>query len=556
MKKPALLPVVLTIMLITACGAAITDFPTPMDHNMMMEGMPCHQMPDGSWMGECDEDSSADGERYDDEVGLLPEAKESSVVELNDGDRYAITAQIVSKEIKGKRIKMLGYNGMIPGPMLKVQRGSTVTIDFTNETDEEAMFHSHGLRLDNANDGTALVQDPIPVGGSFSYELTFPDTGIYWYHPHLREDYTQELGLYGNYLVQSEDPDYWSPVNRELPLVLDDLLMKDGSIAPFYQDFATHTLMGRYGNTYLINGSDDYQVEVKKGEVVRFYVTNVSNARSYRLAFPGARMKLVGADASKYLQESFTEAVVLSPSERSVIEVVFEESGIFDLMNDIPDGAESLGKVIVVDEEPDTSYLAAFEELRSNSDVADDIEPFRPYFDREPDKNLRLSMTMGMMGGGMMGSIMGMDHSSMDHGHMQMTAKKIEWQDDMGAMNSQSTSENLSWKLVDEDTGKENMNIDWQFQQGDVVKIRIFNDPNSMHPMQHPIHLHGQRFLVLETNGVRHENLAWKDTVMVPAGDTVDILVDMSNPGKWMLHCHIAEHLEADMMLGFEVLPL
>jgi FtsP/CotA-like multicopper oxidase with cupredoxin domain len=73
--------------------------------------------------------------------------------------------------------------------------------------------------------------------------------------------------------------------------------------------------------------------------------------------------------------------------------------------------------------------------------------------------------------------------------------------------------------------------------------------------MQHPIHLHGQRFLVLETNGERNENLVWKDTALIQTGDTVDILVEMSNPGKWMIHCHIAEHLEADMMLGFEVLP-
>ncbi len=131
---------------------------------------------------------------------------------------------------------------------------------------------------------------------------------------------------------------------------------------------------------------------------------------------------------------------------------------------------------------------------------------------------------------------------------------KIEWEDEMGMMNSNSNSEMVTWKLVDEDTGKENMDIDWKFQKGDVIKLRIFNDPESMHPMQHPIHLHGQRFLVLDTNGERNTNLVWKDTTLVQTGDTVDILVEMSNPGKWMLHCHIAEHLEADMMLGFEVL--
>jgi FtsP/CotA-like multicopper oxidase with cupredoxin domain len=71
--------------------------------------------------------------------------------------------------------------------------------------------------------------------------------------------------------------------------------------------------------------------------------------------------------------------------------------------------------------------------------------------------------------------------------------------------------------------------------------------------MQHPIHVHGQRFLVIAVNGVPVRNLAWKDTVLVPAGGTVDILLDLSNPGRWMLHCHVAEHLAAQMMTEFTV---
>ena len=99
------------------------------------------------------------------------------------------------------------------------------------------------------------------------------------------------------------------------------------------------------------------------------------------------------------------------------------------------------------------------------------------------------------------------------------------------------------------------MDINWKFTQGDKVKLRITNDANSMHPMQHPIHLHGQRFLVTSTNGVLNNNLAWKDTALVQTGDTVELLVDMTNPGEWMLHCHIAEHLEDGMMMQFTVVP-
>ena len=67
------------------------------------------------------------------------------------------------------------------------------------------------------------------------------------------------------------------------------------------------------------------------------------------------------------------------------------------------------------------------------------------------------------------------------------------------------------------------------------------------------VHLHGQRFLVLAVNGDSVQNPVWKDTVLVPAGGTVDLLVEMTNPGRWMLHCHIAEHLSAGMMMGFTV---
>ena len=97
------------------------------------------------------------------------------------------------------------------------------------------------------------------------------------------------------------------------------------------------------------------------------------------------------------------------------------------------------------------------------------------------------------------------------------------------------------------------MNVAWRFRQGELVRIRLVNDPTSAHAMAHPIHLHGQRFLVLSRNGVPGDNLVWKDTAIIPAGETVELLVEMSNPGRWMLHCHIAEHLSAGMMMVFEV---
>jgi FtsP/CotA-like multicopper oxidase with cupredoxin domain len=131
----------------------------------------------------------------------------------------------------------------------------------------------------------------------------------------------------------------------------------------------------------------------------------------------------------------------------------------------------------------------------------------------------------------------------------------LEWEDLMPDINRQTDPTNMIWKLVDRQTGAENGAITWAFTVGDQVKIRLVNEmEGSEHPMHHPFHVHGAgRFLVLTRQGVPEPNLVWKDTVLVPAGHTVDILLDVSNPGLWMAHCHIAEHAQSGMMFSFDV---
>ena len=110
------------------------------------------------------------------------------------------------------------------------------------------------------------------------------------------------------------------------------------------------------------------------------------------------------------------------------------------------------------------------------------------------------------------------------------------------------------WKLIDRQTGAENGAITWSFRVGDRVKIRLVNEMESDHPMHHPFHIHGAgRFLILSRDGLSESNLVWKDTVLVRAGQIVDILLDVTNPGLWMAHCHIAEHTESGMMFSFQV---
>ena len=144
------------------------------------------------------------------------------------------------------------------------------------------------------------------------------------------------------------------------------------------------------------------------------------------------------------------------------------------------------------------------------------------------------------------------DHHGGDHGHGD--AGGIEWEDDMVAVNRLTTPANMRWMLIDRTTGAANAAIDWQFTAGDRVKIRLVNEMDSDHPMHHPFHLHGAgRFLVLARDGVAEPNLVWKDTVLVRTGQTVDILFDVTEPGLWMAHCHIAEHMQSGMMFSFTV---
>jgi YHS domain-containing protein/uncharacterized cupredoxin-like copper-binding protein len=132
----------------------------------------------------------------------------------------------------------------------------------------------------------------------------------------------------------------------------------------------------------------------------------------------------------------------------------------------------------------------------------------------------------------------------------------IEWEDGMVEINRITTQANMRWKLIDRETGATNHDIKWTFKVGDQVKVRLVNESDSDHPMHHPFHIHGAgRFLVFSRDGVTEPNLVWKDTVLIRAGQTVDILLDVTNPGLWMAHCHIAEHHEGGMMFSFNVVP-
>ncbi len=488
------------------------------------------------------------------ELARLPEAKPRRLVRLANGDTLELRASLVRRTINGQTLAMYAYNEQYPGPLIQVDQDATIYVRFRNAIDQPSSVHWHGVRLDNASDGVpGVTQDPVQPGQGFFYRVKFPDAGIYWYHPHVREDIQQDLGLYGNILVKPKRPDAFGPANREETLILDDLLLGGDGLVPYGIDHATHALMGRFGNVLLVNGDPSWHFDAHPGEVVRLYLTNVSNTRTFNVALPGARMKLVGADVGRYEREAWVESVAIAPAQRYIVDVRFPAAGRYPLMNRVQAIDHTIGSffpeydtlgMVTAGAEPATpDYGAAFETLRENRDVVTEIDRYRPWFSRPPDKRLVLTVRLGELPFGVV-QLLRRD---------RMYSHPVEWSGTMPMMDWLPTTAETHWVLRDPDSGKENMAIDWHFKLGDRVKIRMANDRATLHPMPHPIHLHGQRFLVLAYNDVPNPNLVWKDTVLIPVGGTVDILVEMSNPGKWMMHCHIAEHLESGMMGVFTV---
>jgi FtsP/CotA-like multicopper oxidase with cupredoxin domain len=573
----------------------------------------------------------------------LPDAGRPALLELADGDALHLRIGPVAKRLGNTTVRMLGYNGSIPGPTLKVQQGSEIIVHVTNEGDLDTTVHWHGLRLENRYDGVPHeTQAPIPVGGEFSYWIQFPDPGLYWYHPHIREDYTQELGLYGNILVVPADPDYWPPRDRDFVLTLDDLLLENGTIAPFSPTETSYAAMGRFGNLFLTSGDPELRLEARVGEVVRLWLTNTANTRVFNVALPRARMKLIGGDSGRYEHEELVDHVLLAPSERAVVDVLVERPGQLSVEHHTPDRAYRLATVTVTGEQAPSLAARQFEVLRRAPELAAERQGLDAWLAAAPNKALALVAQMddpaampagagpvtyacpmhpevtseqpgrcpkcgmkllatqvspaptsyacpmhpevtseqpgrcpkcgmkllasrpgGQPQGGHEDMTMHHDDAAMHHGTAHNAhgaavgdgaGAGIEWEDDMVEVNRLTTSATMHWRFLDRTGGADSPTIDWRFRVGDRVKIQLVNEMESDHPMHHPFHLHGAgRFLVLARDGVVEPNLVWKDTVLVRTGQTVDIMFDVTNPGLWMAHCHIAEHMQSGMMFSFNV---
>ena len=429
-------------------------------------------------------------------------------VDLDPSDdvaEYAMTVREGSVElVAGQMVEAFTYDGMSPGPLLQVRRGQLMRVHVTNDLDEPTTVHWHGLRIDVAMDGVVMGNIPaIAPGDTFVYEFTPPDAGTFWFHPHVRSNVQVEAGLYGA-LVVHEDAALAPSVDADRIFVLDDVLLEDGVIA---EESSNHMVQmhGRFGNTLLVNGQEDpLSIDLRPDGVERWRLVNTANARTMVFRFPGLSVREVGADGGLWPQEwtRSIDELTLPVGARAELEVRL-------------DGDEgSLEQVVLA--------------LDANNDV----------IEVPVDRAL---VTLD-------GDAAASDASGFT-ADPPMALPDVDGADEhVLAVSAVNGADGVTWMLNGRAWPEAS---DWVVDQNVPVIIEVQNDLGP----EHPFHVHGQFFSVLERDGAPADERGLWDTVLVRGGTTVRIATDFSNPGTWMVHCHILEHAERGMMTTVEVVP-
>ena len=396
----------------------------------------------------------------------------------------------------GRTVRGWGYNRQVPGPVIEANVGDTLVVRLTNRLAEPTTIHWHGLRLPAPMDGTEDAQRPVQPGESFEYRFALPDAGTFWYHAHFNETVQLERGLYGTLVVRGEA----EPVlDRERVLVLDDLrLDRRGRIAPPGGMLERHN--GREGGVRLVNGLVEPELAISAGHRERWRIVNAASARYVRLSIGGRSFRIIGTDGG--LLQAPVEAceVLLAPSDRVELVVGPFEPGETVAIESLPyDRGLGLGR-------PERfATLRAGPRTESKAEVPSRLREIEPLVDAAalPTRTVRLGGRMSLRRG------------------------------------------------VDFLVNGERHHHDRAVEVGSVEVWDVVNET----PIDHPFHLHGFFFQVLDVNGEPPSFRAWEDTVNVPRRGRVRIAWRVDDrQGRWMYHCHILEHHAAGMMGHFEVI--
>jgi FtsP/CotA-like multicopper oxidase with cupredoxin domain len=396
----------------------------------------------------------------------------------------------------GRATRAWGFNGRIPGPTIEARVGDVLEVRLTNRLPEPTAIHWHGLRVPAAMDGTDMVQRPVAPGEMFTYRFTLPDAGTFWYHPHMNETVQLERGLYGALVVRGPDE---PQLDAERVLVLDDVqLDRNGQIKPPGWWLEAHN--GRVGSTRLVNGKREPELTMAAGQIERWRIVNAASARYVRLSIGDRPFRILGTDGGLIPSPFTTNEVVIAPADRVDLAVgPFEEGASFDI--------DAL-----------RYYRGAFEMPKRERFATLRVGPAAASQAIIPDR-LR-------------------DVEPLVMGPVTPTREVT-----------------LGWKLsarhgVDFTINRE---LHHRAEPCKVGELQVWDIVNRS-PVDHPFHLHGFFFQVLEVNGEPPAFLSWEDTVNVPARGRVRIAWEPDDrPGEWMSHCHILEHHAAGMMAHFDV---
>ncbi len=414
----------------------------------------------------------------------------------------AITAaQVRLNLLPGQETEVFAYNGTVPGPLLEVREGDRVVVHFRNDLPEPTTIHWHGLSLPIDADGSPL--HPVAPGEEYAYVFTVqPGTaGTYWYHPHPhhRTGYQIAMGLYGAIVVRSADDPLPAAIEEKLLILADNRFGTDGSVdvaeVPSQQATVDQE-NGREGDILFVNGEVLPELTIGSGEVQRWRVINASAARVYRLALSGHSFLHVGNDGGLFERPVEVDEIVVANSER--VELLVRGSGA----------------------PGDRSVLQALPYDRY-------IPQTRPYDWNEPRNLLTLRYT---------------DEPPIAPVAIPERLRSIPPLDTLDATATRLVV--LTQGLIN---GKA-MDMHRVDVTASLGATEIWEIENLV-GMDHPFHLHGFRFQVIDRNGIAEPFRSWKDTVNVPKHETARIIVRYDDfPGLWMFHCHILDHEDHGMM--------
>ena len=407
-----------------------------------------------------------------------------------------------------------GYEGHVPGPIIRVRQGERVTRRFVNALPQASTVHWHGIRIDNAMDGVPeLTQPAVPQGGDFLYDFAAPDAGTYWYHPHNRTWEQLARGLYGALIV--EEANGGPAVDRDEILLIDDWrLTQEAEIDPQFGNMGDRSHAGRIGNWVTVNGESEWSREVRRHERLRLRLVNAANARIFVLALLGLEGWVVALDGQPLADPAPAEPLALAPGQRAdlIVDAVGDEEGQAFLVSHERDGAYTIA-AFAVGEAVRSERLPPPSPLEPNP-----VEPLRGLDDARP---ATLLMQGGAMGG-MQGAVMG--------GRMT-DIRDMATQGKVWAFNG--VADFPAQPLV-------------ELATGETVRMAIVNETAWPHAM----HLHGHHFRQIGADGSVGP---LRDTLLVDREETAEIAFVADNPGDWLIHCHMPEHAEGGMETWFRV---